>query len=353
VVKLARLSVLLFAISFAAASVAIEPPRSGQQAFLSRAVFVDGRLWLLTDAGELSGIVEGDDKRVEEALPEPAHDICIHQGKLLAITCKRNGCSNWSLRRLDHGSWSVDMTVPARKERLLALACENTSVTMLTTLRLVDVEGNAHHEVRLSKGFDTEPVTSVHETPTGVFVGFNAGEWGGGLRRIDRQTGKVTNIESNESGEGCGGPLNTACDPVNAIATEPWNNNCVAAAIGLVHMMPHGRIVEVCGTTVRRIYFKPYKLEGFDDRRSSKRDEPFSTVAFFGLSRQGDALWASGIDGIHEIGADGSATVNPMPAFKEIGGVYVNFDSPRVILVLTQINQRRSVSGAVPLLVPR
>ena len=320
---------------------------------LRRAVFVDGRLWLLTDGGKLSSIVEGEDRRVEEPLPDPALDICIHNSRLVAVTCERGGCANWSLRRLDHGSWSINTTVPAHKERMLALACENASVTMLTTRRLVDVEADKHHDVRLSKAFGPEPVSSVLDTPTGVFVGINAGEWGGGLRRIDRQTGKVINIESNESGERCGGPLNAGCDPVNGIATEPWNKDCVAVAVGLVHMFSHGRIVEVCGTTVRRLYFKPYKVEGFDDQKSPKRDEPFSTVAFFGLSRQGDSLWASGIDGIHEIGADASATVTPLPAFKGIGGVYVNFDSPRVILVLTQVNQRRSVSGAVPLLVPR
>jgi len=39
--------------------------------------------------------------------------------------------------------------------------------------------------------------------------------------------------------------------------------------------------------------------------------------------------------------------------FKVIDGIRVNFDSPDFVLVLTQVNQRRSVGGAVPMLVPR
>jgi len=31
----------------------------------------------------------------------------------------------------------------------------------------------------------------------------------------------VSAIERNTSGELCGGPLNTECDPVNGIAAEP------------------------------------------------------------------------------------------------------------------------------------
>jgi len=41
------------------------------------------------------------------------------------------------------------------------------------------------------------------------------------------------------------------------------------------------------------------------------------------------------------------------PAFKDVGGVYVNFDNPDFVLVLTQINRRAAVSGRTPMLVGR
>jgi hypothetical protein len=195
-------------------------------------------------------------------------------------------------------------------------------------------------------------ITSTYATPDQFFVGFNVGEFGGGLRRIDRQSGKVAQIERNASGKLCGGPLNAACDPVTGVAAEPWKPDCIAAAIGLVHFASHGRVVEVCGDQVQRLYFKDYSTSWLDGRKvvQPKDDEPFfSTVAFFGLARDGDTLWAPGIDGIYNIGADGTARIVPLPPFKEIGGIQVSFDLPRFVLVLTAINRRLSMGGAAPL----
>src|SRR5882757_5832348 len=47
-------------------------------------------------------------------------------------------------------------------------------------------------------------VTSIHVAGDRVFAGINAGEWGGGLRRIDRKTGKVSVIEKT-NGDSVGG----------------------------------------------------------------------------------------------------------------------------------------------------
>src|SRR5438309_11828331 len=69
----------------------------GQENFVSRAVFANGRLWLLSDAGDLSSIVEGKGKRINESLPEPALDLCLRQTHPEVITCERNGCENWTL----------------------------------------------------------------------------------------------------------------------------------------------------------------------------------------------------------------------------------------------------------------
>jgi hypothetical protein len=206
--------------------------------------------------------------------------------------------------------------------------------------------------VALSEILKTGAVTSIHATADHVFVGINAGEWGGGLRRIDRRTGKVTVIEKNSMGGLCGGPLNTSCDPVNGIADEPWKPGCVAIAIGLVHFSPHGRIVEVCKDEVRRIYFKDFGNSG---PRNEQRqgDEPFKTVAFFSLVRAGNELMAAGIDGVYRFDGTANPKVIPLPKFEVIGQVGVSFDLPDVVLVLTAINQRRSMSGNIPLLVPR
>jgi hypothetical protein len=139
---------------------------------------------------------------------------------------------------------------------------------------------------------------------------------------------------------------------VNGIASEPWKPDCVAVAVGLVHRQPHGRLVEVCGDKIRRLYFKPYSEES-PDEGASKADEPFTTVAFFGLVRAGESLFASGIDGIYRIEAGGKVSRTPLPEFKEIGGIRVSFEVAHLVLVFTDVNQRKSLSGSVPMLVSR
>jgi hypothetical protein len=155
----------------------------------------------------------------------------------------------------------------------------------------------------------------------------------------------------------CGGPLNTACDPVNGIAALPWKPDCVAAAVGSVELVPHGRVVEVCGDEVRPLYYHEYNTEIPSGARSPtdvRREdgEPFETVAFFGLTSFG-LLYAVGIDGIYLIKADGTAIIRPLQYlnFEDIGGVGVCYCMLGSYAVLTQVDQRRSMSRAPLLLV--
>lgn len=347
------LTALTFLAVLAGNAFALEPKRAGQESFLTRAVFAEGRLWLLSDAGELSSIAEGKHAQAEEVLPEPALDLCLRDRRPAVITCKRKGCTDWTLRQWTNGKWLVQAKVPAQNDELLALSCDGARVTLLTTRRIIDLVGDKHSTLVLSEPLRTGLVTSVHVTPERLFVGLNAGEWGGGLRRIDRKSGKITKVERNATGELCAGPLNSRCDPVNGIAAEPWKPDCVALAVGLVHFEPRGRIVEVCGDSVQQLYSKRYAVEDSSDQTAGTSDERFPTVAFFGLTRQGDALWAAGIDGIYRIDAAGVAQSTPLPVFEEIGGIRVSFDSPHFVLVRTSVNQRRSISGSVPMIVPR
>lgn len=350
--QLAALACLLGIVGCDSVSGCAATAQAGQASFLERAAFVDGRLWLLTDTGVLSTIVEGESHRDEAELPDPVVDLCVRGGDLIAVTRVAAQGSDWTLRRWHGGRWSIDGIVPAADERLVGMACTPERVTLVTSARLVDASRDRLASVPLSVPLDPGTVAAVYATEASVYVGINAGEWGGGLRRIDRRTGELTVIERNASGELCGGPLNTDCDPVNGIARVPWKPDCIAAAVGLVHFAPSGRIVEVCDDRVESIYFKRWREGGSADAKPGGDDRSY-TVAFFGLARVGDELWAPGIDGVYRIRRPGAADTTSLPEFDTIGGIAVSFDLPNVILVLTDINQRRSISGSVPLLVPR
>jgi hypothetical protein len=329
---------------------ALEPTRPGQQDFVKRAVFADKWLWVLSDSGELSSIADGGTARVAQPLPEPALDLCRLGGQPLIVTVGRESDAQWTLRRWVEGRWRSSSTIPSDSDNFVALSCSSDGIVVLTSTRLIDATAGKVKSVALTGQLGHGLIATVFATADQLFVGFDAGEWGGGLYRIDRSTGAISAIEQVNSDNPCGGPLGAGCDPVNGIAAEPWSSQCVAIAIGMVHMSSHGRIVEVCGDKIRRLY---YKELGQQPARARAGEEPFSTVAFFGLSRTGDHLWAVGNDGLYRITAQGVYPAVPLPKFRQIDGISVSFDVPDVVLVLTAINERRSLSGLVPLLVPR
>ncbi|MDX2185570.1 MAG: hypothetical protein SFV32_01450 [Opitutaceae bacterium] len=329
----------------------VEPTRRDQEHFLSRAAFAENRLWVLSDAGALSTIEPGAKVRVPADLPEPALDLCAVDDVVHVLTCAGNGCANWTLRRRTDRRWTTVATLAAKADSIAALSCAPAgTTTVLTNRRLIQVVDGKAAERTLSEKIETGTVTSIHVTPDEVFVGINAGEWGGGLRVIARKTGKVSVIEKTTGGL-CKGPLNTACDPVNAIADAPWKPECVIAAIGLVHFAPHGRLVEICGRDVRRIYFR--RLGHGRSKEPGHDDDSFETEAFFGMIPVGKQLVAVGVDGIYRFDGPGAPVRTPLPKFKVVGNIGVSFALPGIALVLTGINQRRSISGNVPMLVPR
>ena len=268
------------------------------------------------------------------------------------ITCQRDHCQNWTVRQRINGKWSVQDSIKTQGDDLIGFSCTAEKITLLTSSRLIDSGKDKLTSVALPEELSPKQLVTMVDTPDRVFLGVNEGEWGGGLWRIDRKTGEVASIERYATGSLCGGPLNSDCDPVNGIAFEPWKPDCIAATVGLVHFTPHGRIVEVCGEDVRRLYYKPYEKQRFDGPKKAG-EEPFETVAFFGLTSEDGELWAAGIEGIYRINSSGVTQFAPLPKFKRIGGVDVSFDLPHFVVVLTSIAARRSVSTATPMIVPR
>lgn len=341
---------MLFSIVLGHRASGLEPVRHDQRAFLSRAIYADNRLWVLSDAGELSTLSAEKPAAAPEPLAAPALDLCLLDGRPAVVTCESSECTKWTLQQWTAGTWSKTSEVQAAGDRLVALTCASDNVALLTNRRLVEVSRKDTSPVMLSAELQKGLVASIHNTRDFVFVGINAGEWGGGLRRIDRRSGKVTTIERIDKGHPWGGPLNSNLDPVNGIASIPWKPDCIALAVGLVHFVPHGRIVEVCDQSVETLYSKPLANPPAAEENNLDLS---GTVAFFGLASASNALFAVGIDGIYRIESGGRVPVTPLPAFKKFGEVHANFDFQDMVLVLTGINQRRSISGHVPMLVLR
>ncbi len=278
-------------------------------------------------------------------------DMCKSQDLLTVLV---DDSETWTLKQASDDGWRELGSTSVENERLIAMDCDTdqTGAALLTDKRLIEMADGEERSTYLSESITPPYVTAtILVSSDSVWLGLNNGEWGGGLRRISRTDGQVETIERNRSGELCGGPLNTDCDSVNGLALSPWKPNCVIAAVGMVHMMSHGRIVEVCGETVQRLYFKPFDPQ--PPRNTFDDGEPSSTIAFFGLAGLPDGLIATGLDGIYRFDEAAAPHFRPLPEFQNIEGYRVSFEIPDVVLVLTQVNARASMSGSVPIMTVR
>lgn len=315
------------------------------------AAFADGRLWAQTYTGELVALAPEANAPETIATPGKVVGLCKLEGGIAIAASDQDG-QGWTISLRVADSWQKRASISGHGDTFVAFTCSGEQAAMVTSKRLVEIEKRTTRVTNLSEAIKPGlvSVTALGDDAA-IWLGFNAGEWGGGLTRIARADGRVDRIESNHSGDLCGGPLNGECDPVHAIMPSPWNPICIVAAIRPQHMMSHGRIVEVCGKTVRRVYFKP--LPPQPPHGTSDDGEPSRTVAFYGLARSGSALWSVGSDGLYRFSGDGPPTFQPMPAFRRIGGFHVSFANPEVALILTDVNMQAALSGAVPIMAVR
>lgn len=328
--------------------------RPAPERIASRAIFAGGRLYLVAGNHRLLSLADGEQSLTRHDLGEPVLDACVQGGEPVALTGAVEGAPSWTLRRLHGGQWQTGQVVAREDDEPVALACTPEGTFLLTSKRFIDLTP-AHPAALRLQG---EPIqalvtAAIHVTPQAVFVGLNAGEWGGGLRRIDRRSGRVETIERNATGALCDGPLNSHCDPVQGLATIPWRPNCVAAAIGLIHLAAHGRLAMVCPDRIEQLYVATDGEFEDAERIRNQAQGGFGSVAFFGLTATRDGLLAIGHNGLHRLAADGTATHVPLPRFIRVEGVLVSFALPDVVLVVTGINGRASLSGSVPIMAVR
>lgn len=333
------------------------PPRTApvsaeDQQDISRIAF-DGRdLWLLTVSGRLWRVGPASKQAVQVPLAAAAEGMCAAGGQVVAVT-EAPDRRSWRLDRFGQASQTPLQIAKSPGEHFAGMACEPSGAVIVSSYRLLISGRNGTQAIQLQGQIPLRSENSVLATEDAVWVGSNIGEFGGGLRRIDRKTGKVEVIHRNLSRALCGGPLNTECDPVTALAPRPGRPDCVLASIGLVHMSSRGRLVEVCGQEPRRLMVHPCPEQPKGWRRTPGDDEPACSAAIFGLVQTGRRLVAVSNLGLMDIAQDGAHVMAPLPRFETFGPFQLSFHDPDYVLALTEANGRFSLSGQTPLITGR
>ncbi|MEE3627218.1 hypothetical protein UCD39_25090 [Nitrospirillum sp. BR 11752] len=339
--RILRVLALLLALMASLPAWADDEPDFG----VSWAGIADSQLWLLSNRTHLFHVTENGNELVPEEIPSGVIvDMCVQGGQLVAVTAAEWQAHPWTVYRRVAGAWQVEGTVIAGDDHLQAMDCQTDSLKLLTTHRLIEIRSGRQNDLKLkgdlleNYNFNSH-VDAVYGTTDRLWVGYNGGEWGGGLWRIDRTTGAVTKIKRKPSFMGPGvGPF---LSPVNAVAPLPWRrlgkdgreqSGCLAVTIGKTYPEPSGEIGVVCGDVLTTLSKSPMDRAP-DGRYESQTHEGPYTVPMYGLIADGDALLASGMDGLYRINADGKAAKIPTPTFKRVGDIEISFALPHVVVI--------------------
>jgi hypothetical protein len=178
-----------------------------------------------------------------------------------------------------------------------------------------------------------------------LYVGYNRGEWGGGLRRIDPRSGAVSFVSN--AGDGCGGELNPACAPVVGLFSDRRAPDCVIVGTGLAHLgMRTGDVYRVCGTTISSVFSTPTPAER-DQRTLAPQPWPLFALVetddgWIGLSE--DRYFRMRNDRVEE---------RPMPAFQDWSGLRISAEEDGVLFVVSaccwgSVNKELFSTVAIP-----
>lgn len=353
--RLVSLRAMILVAAFAVTGSCGAPPQAEltpatAQSPIARAVFADGKVWIVREDGRLFSFSDGDGSLTRHSPAERMVDICSGDSGLWAVA---SGAA-YSLYRWQDGRWLSAGEIDKRGDFLHALGCGPGGPVLVMNRRLVTFIGASGQATPLSASIlpeDTSPTGTgavVHLSERWAFVGLDIGEWGGGLRRIDRHSGRVDTIEQID-GDLCDGALNTHCDRVQAIAAIPWARDCLAIAIDVGHG-GEGRMTKVCGGRAEQVLAV---RDGFNAIRPELADRwrhgGTGSTPFLGVVASGENLILAGGNGIYAMGPGGVSYLG-WPGVKAVGDLSVSFAIPGAILVAQNWNSEYSFYETVRLI---
>lgn len=162
---------------------------------------------------------------------------------------------------------------------------------------------------------------------SGIYAGYNLGEWGGGLRRVNAAAGTISFV--TEEGEKiCEGTLNPACDPVVGLFADPERPGCLIVGSGISHMgLSKGRVYRVCNSSIELVFSTPtpaVKDQWMMVPQPWPLDGLFEiTNGWIGTSR--DRYFRS---------HDGLVEERPMPQFRDWAGLRISDEQDGVLFIV-------------------
>ena len=324
---------------------------------IAKGITSDGKLWLLGMEARSKGGAGG---LISIGLVDSSRSVYFARG---VIDIQKSSHELWVLRQgAKHGEYVVSVwsrnafsdlssfRVPDQDEPIVLLNIGGSPAVLSRRALRISIPDHSNwrtiqldHELRSGVQINAASPRSGKR----VYIGINLGEWGGGLQAVNVESGKVSSVERRDTNELCEGPLNSDCDPVTGVISDPQNDACVIASVGLIHLfMSEGRLLRVCGDTVTPIFEREF-TGGIGGKAKL-------TEAFFGLAAAGaEGFWGLTESALYHFAVDGTQQREyKLPRLSPVSGIYLSRELPSVIIVRTDVNWAVSTSGYTPLLVP-
>ncbi len=344
---------------------AVYPPVESWSEPIEDAVFAHGKLWLLSKKLGFTFLAGGSTTREPAGIDGKILAIGRKGSDVIIATCAEAPCERWTLLRFDGSMWQLDAVVPSNGDEFGAMTFTHAETYLLTSRRVVIVSGDDQRTIPIAlprtgqlparpEHYDVHPKILVNGSY--LYLGYDQGEWGGGLERIDLSSGQLDVIQKKSfGGPHCMRPLDPECDPVTDLTVAPWNSACVVATIARAYS--GGRVLEICGDNVRRLYFAQNRYSR-DEQPGPDGEIDFGTIGFSGVLALGSTVTAIGDEAIYVIDQSGAATERPFTEFELVDGVYTDFSQQGFVMALRVFStawdeDRRKFLGPYVILVPR
>ncbi len=289
-----------------------------------------GEVWLWSDQGQLASVRPGG-RGLTFRYSEGVVGLARDGDALLVLRASPIKGGALYLTRLQ-GRSAVDgpSFAPPQGERPVAFFLASGRPYVLTRTRIYHLDDGGWRSSAFAAPIRQIPFANASFAVTGrkLYVGYDGGEWGGGLQQIDLDAATAT----DEFGAG----------PVTGVEVDPLHPGCVLASVGLLHLAAEGRIERACGTQIETVLSRPLGASAAQEGQS----EPF-----FGLARSKKGeVWAVSPSGLYLLNGSGGRPI-PLPHLSVVDGAALSFDVSGLVVVRTDLNAAVSLSGSTPLVI--
>jgi hypothetical protein len=120
----------------------------------------------------------------------------------------------------------------------------------------------------------------------------------------------------------------------------------------LVSLLESGRLIRVCDESVSVVFTKTYREIASDDKAvpTDNKFSAYSSEAIFDLVPGEKDYWAVTSRGVYHFTPGAEPTFHPMPKLRTLAGIKLSDEITNVIVVRTDINWAKSLSGYTPLI---